>query len=53
MSPPELAKPTLAAGEDIDTLRAEEFDPEAAGLRGMGFERLDQLALDHLYGVRG
>ena len=49
----ELAKPTLAAGEDIDTLRAEEFDPEAAGLRGMGFERLDQLALDHLYGVRG
>jgi xylose isomerase len=49
----ELAKPTLAAGEDIGTLRAEEFDPEAAGLRGMGFERLDQLALDHLYGVRG
>src|SRR3954471_51556 len=49
----ELAKPTLAAGEDIATLRAEEFDPEAAGLRGMGFERLDQLALDHLYGVRG
>jgi len=49
----ELAKPTLAAGEDIDTFRAEEFDPEAAGLRGMGFERLDQLALDHLYGVRG
>ena len=49
----ELATPTLAAGEDIGTLRAEEFDPEAAGLRGMGFERLDQLALDHLYGVRG
>jgi xylose isomerase len=49
----ELAEPTLAAGEDIGTLRAEEFDPEAAGLRGMGFERLDQLALDHLYGVRG
>ena len=49
----ELAKPTLAAGEDIATLRAEEFDPEEAALRGMGFERLDQLALEHLYGVRG
>ena len=49
----ELAKPTLADGEDIGTLRAEEFDPEAAGRRGMGFERLDQLALEHLYGVRG
>jgi xylose isomerase len=49
----ELAKPTLAAGEDIATLRAEEFDPEEAARRGMGFERLDQLALEHLYGVRG
>jgi xylose isomerase len=49
----ELAKPTLAEGEDIATLRAEEFDPEEAALRGMGFERLDQLALEHLYGVRG
>ncbi len=29
------------------------FDPDAAGRRGMGFERLDQLALEHLYGVRG
>ena len=26
--------------------------PEEAGRRGMGFERLDQLALEHLYGVR-
>ena len=49
----ELAKPTLAEGEDIGTLRAEEFDPEEAARRGMGFERLDQLALEHLYGVRG
>ena len=49
----ELAKPTLAAGEDIATLRAEEFDPEEAALRGMGFEKLDQLALEHLYGTRG
>jgi xylose isomerase len=44
----ELAKPTLAVGEDIGTLRDEEFDPEEAGRRGMGFERLDQLALEHL-----
>jgi xylose isomerase len=49
----ELSRPTLADGEDIATLRAEEFDPDAAALRGMGFERLDQLALEHLYGVRG
>ena len=34
-------------------LRAESFDPDAAALRGMAFERLDQLALEHLYGVRG
>ncbi len=28
-------------------------DQAAAAARGMGFERLDQLALEHLYGVRG
>ena len=49
----QLALPTLADGEDIETLRSETFDPEAAGQRGMAFERLDQLALEHLYGVRG
>jgi xylose isomerase len=49
----QLAQPTLAAGETLATLRAEDFDPEEAGRRGMGFERLDQLALEHLYGVRG
>jgi xylose isomerase len=27
-------------------------DAEALGRRGMGYERLDQLALEHLYGVR-
>jgi len=48
----QLAVPTLATGETIDTLRAESFDPEEAGARGMAFERLDQLALEHLYGVR-
>jgi xylose isomerase len=49
----QLAQTTLAAGESIDTLRAEDFDPEEAATRGMGFERLDQLALEHLYGTRG
>ena len=49
----QLAEPTLAAGETIEALRAEAFDPEEAGRRGMAFERLDQLALEHLYGVRG
>jgi xylose isomerase len=49
----QLHQPTLAAGESVETLRAEQFDPEEAGRRGMAFERLDQLALEHLYGVRG
>jgi xylose isomerase len=48
----ELGVPTLAAGETLADVRSEAFDPDAAGLRGMGFEHLDQLALDHLYGIR-
>ncbi|WP_026874302.1 xylose isomerase [Jiangella gansuensis] len=48
----QLAVPTLAEGEDIESLRAEAFDPDEAASRGMAFERLDQLALDYLYGVR-
>jgi hypothetical protein len=27
-------------------------DVDSLGGRGMGYERLDQLALEHLYGVR-
>jgi xylose isomerase len=48
----ELALPTLAAGETWRDIR--EFSPDVAALgeRGMAFERLDQLALEHLYGVR-
>jgi xylose isomerase len=50
---PELAQPTLAPGELLDQFRADDsFDVEAAGRRGMGYERLDQLAMDHLFGVR-
>jgi xylose isomerase len=49
----QLALPTREPGENLESLRAEEFDPDVAAKRGMGFERLDQLALEHLYGVRG
>jgi xylose isomerase len=48
----QLAQPTLGSGESLSTLRAETFDVEAAGVRGMAFEKLDQLALDYLYGIR-
>jgi xylose isomerase len=48
----QLAEPSLGAGESVADLRAESFDPDAAAARGMAFERLDQLALEHLYGVR-
>jgi len=48
----QLALPTLAEGESWRDIR--EFAPDAGALgeQGMAFERLDQLALEHLYGVR-
>ncbi|MET9261252.1 xylose isomerase [Amycolatopsis sp. NPDC004079] len=49
---PELATPTLSPGETLDDLAADEFDVEAAGRRGYHFTRLNQLALEHLLGVR-
>src|SRR3954447_6671012 len=49
----QLGVATLDPGESLEQLRSEEFDPDEAARRGMGFERLDQLALEHLYGVRG
>jgi xylose isomerase len=50
---PDLATPTLRAGETLDELRAEQaFDPDAAARRGRGYERLDQLVVDHLLGAR-
>src|SRR5215213_8253701 len=48
----ELAVPTLGDGESLDDLRAEKYDPQALGERGLEFERLDQLAMEHLLGVR-
>jgi xylose isomerase len=49
----QLSTSTLAEGESLADVRAESFDPVAAAERGMAFEALDQLALEHLYGVRG
>jgi xylose isomerase len=48
----ELAVPTLGAGETLEELRKATYDPEALAARGLGFEYLDQLAMDHLLGVR-
>ena len=49
---PELSVPTMAEGETLDDLLAEPVDVEALAARGMAFERLDQLAMEHLLGVR-
>ncbi|GLW64030.1 xylose isomerase [Actinomadura rubrobrunea] len=48
----ELAVPTLAEGEDWRSVRDFTPDIDALAARGAAFERLDQLALEHLYGVR-
>ena len=51
---PALAQPTLDAGEGWQGLIESDvdFDPEVAGARGMNYERLDQLALEHILGAR-
>ena len=49
---PDLALPTLGDGETWRDLHGFTPDIEALARRGMAFERLDQLALEHLYGVR-
>ncbi|MFF6776783.1 xylose isomerase [Streptomyces sp. NPDC012637] len=51
----ELAAPTAPeglAGLLADPAAYEDFDATAAAERSMAFERLDQLALEHLLGVR-
>jgi xylose isomerase len=57
----ELALTTRGEGESLseglaallaDRSAYEEFDAAAAAERGMAFERLDQLAMDHLLGAR-
>ena len=50
----ELSQPTLSQGEGWAEIEDEAApDIEALGARGMAFEQLDQLALEHLYGLRG
>jgi xylose isomerase len=50
---PDLSTPTLRPGETLDDLRADQsFDPDAAASKGRGYERLDQLVIDHLLGAR-
>ncbi|WUH91291.1 xylose isomerase [Streptomyces sp. NBC_00433] len=53
----QLAQPTVAEGEGLAGLLAdrasyEDFDADAAAARGMAFEHLDQLAMEHLLGAR-
>ena len=48
----DLSLPTLADGETWRDVRGYAPDVAALGARGMAFEHLDQLALEHLYGVR-
>ena len=49
---PGLNESTLNAGETWRDLANDEFDVEAAGTRGYGYELVDQLALEHLMGVK-
>ncbi len=44
--------PTLGAGESLEALRTQTHDIEKLAERGMAFEALDQLAMEHLLGVR-
>ncbi|PRY58395.1 xylose isomerase [Glycomyces artemisiae] len=48
----QLAVPTLGEGETWADLKSVEVDVEGLAAKGMAFEALDQLALEHLYGVR-
>ena len=47
-----LDQPTLGDGESLADLRAEAHDIEALATRSVGMEALDQLAMEHLLGVR-
>ena len=49
---PGLTEPTLAKGETWKDLAKDVFDVEAAGKRGYGYESVDQLALEHLMGLK-
>ena len=48
---PGLEEPTLGADETWQDLESDTFDVESAGKRGYSYEKLDQLAMEHLMGV--
>ena len=48
----QLGTPTLADGETWRDVRDATADIDALAKRGLAYEHLDQLALEHLYGVR-
>jgi xylose isomerase len=48
----DLTHPTLAPGETWRDLAGYTIDADTLGARGLAYEHLDQLALEHLYGVR-
>jgi xylose isomerase len=49
----ELSLPTLNRGETLADLAGDDFDPDEVARRGYHFTHLNQLALEHLLGVRG
>jgi xylose isomerase len=48
----ELALPTVGDGESLDDVRRASYDVEGLGARSVAMEALDQLAMEHLLGVR-
>ena len=48
----QLSQPTLATSESLADLRAAHYDLDGLASRGCHLERLDQLAMEHLLGVR-
>jgi xylose isomerase len=48
----DLGIPTVGEGESIADLRATSYDVEELARRSVGLEALDQLAMEHLMGVR-
>lgn len=44
--------PGAYSKEEAARLRSLDLDPDALGRRGLGYERLDQLLLEHLVGLR-
>jgi xylose isomerase len=48
----QLGSPTLAPGETWRDVREASADVDTLAQRGLAYEHLDQLALEHLYGVR-